>query len=312
MLLKVERGKSWKERVIRLEDPPEWMTTRLDPIEVHDHLRSPHSVVRALRDNRNRLRIKRDVRNRALRILDAIARTACARGYEVTAPAPGSGYAHAKGYLEVAINGHPNVVDLDELTDKVPHEPTKQELRDRERYSWTRIATQDSVPSGRLRVRILNGSAIRQDSFSDTKTINLEDRLPVVLQELELRAAAAEERDQRLERERKERERRWQERHDAAVVKAREQHRAEALLNQAERWRQVTELDAYLHAMAQRVDELDGDEKAAAAEWLAWAQECRDRLDPSKQSLRMPPDPKFTPDVLAPFMRGLSPYGPTW
>lgn len=288
------------------------MAAVLEPVPVKDQVRSPHPAVKALRDDRVRLSMKREVRTRALRILDAIARASLARGYKVNAPRSQSGYRHAKGYLKVTVNGHSNVIDLDELNDRAPHEPTKQELRDKERYPWTRIPTHDQVPSGRLRLKLLNGWAIRQDAFSDTKTINLEDRLPNVLHELELRAAAAEERDQRLERERQERERRWEQVRDQAMVKLRDQHRVRTLMKQAEQWEQANQLDAYLHAMVQRVEELDGEEeKTAAAEWLTWAKEYRQRLEPLRQTLRLPADPEFTPDALAPFMRGMSPYGPS-
>ena len=51
--------------------------------------------------------------------------------------------------------------------------------------------------------------------------------------------------------------------------------------------------------------------EAAAEEWLAWVGEHRRRVDPLGQPLRPPADPEFTPHRLAPFMRGLSPFGPT-
>src|SRR5699024_3590496 len=104
--------------------------------------------------------LRREVKARALRILDAIANACAARGYEADLPRQRSGHRHVNGHLEVTINGHPNVIKLDELNDRVPHEPTTQELRDKERYSWTRIPTHDQVPSGRLRLKLLNGCAI--------------------------------------------------------------------------------------------------------------------------------------------------------
>lgn len=311
-LLRIERGKTWDDRVIRLEDPPAWMTAGLDPIPVSEQLRSPHPAVKALRDNRERLRLKRETRARALRILDALAKAAKVRGYEVTQPKPDSGYRDAKGYLKVTINGHPNTVDLDELNDRVPHEPTATELREKERYSWKRIPDYDYLPSGRLRLSILRESVVRQDAFADTKTINLEDRLPMVLQELELRADVAEERARRQEQERQERQWQWEHVRDEAIVQAREHYRAQALARQIERWRQANEVDAYVAAMSAKVEALpDGDDKLAAGEWLAWAREHRERLDPLAQPLRLPADPEFSADVIKPFMRGLSPYGPS-
>jgi hypothetical protein len=74
-----------------------------------------------------------------------------------------------------------------------------------------------------------------------------------VLQELELRTAEMEEGEQRRERERLERQRRWEVAREQAVVKAGEQHRAEVLKSQVDRWHQVQRLDAYLEALAKRV-----------------------------------------------------------
>lgn len=44
--------------------------------------------------------------------------------------------------------------------------------------------------------------------------------------------------------------------------------------------------------------------------WLDRARQHRKQADPLRQPLRLLPDPEFTADVIAPFMRGWSPYGP--
>jgi hypothetical protein len=309
-VLKVERGRSWMERVIRLEDAPDWMTVDLDPIPIAEHLRGPHPAVMALRDDPSRLTMRGETRARALRILDAIAKAAVARGYGVDTPPAERGYRYPKGYLRVTIRGHANTVGLGELSEKVPHEATAKELREQARDSWMRIPTHDDVPSGRLRLKLLSGWAVRQDVFVDTKTIRLEDRLPIVLREMELRAAREEDRDQRAEREREEREWEWERVHAAAKIEAREAHRAEVLMGQVEHWKQANEIDAYLRAMAARIEELEGEERTDAEGWLDWTREFRARIDSLSKRLAVPPDPGFTADALVPFMRGLSPYGP--
>jgi hypothetical protein len=168
------------------------------------------------------------------------------------------------------------------------------------------IPSHDDVPSGRLRLKLLSGWAVRQDVFVDTKTIQLEDRLPIVLQEMELRAAREEDRDQRAEREREERQRKLERVHAAAKIQAREAHRAEVLMGQVEDWKQANEIDAYLRSMAARIVELQGDERTDAEEWLDWAREFRARIDPLGKRLAVPPDPEFTTDALVSFRRGLS------
>jgi hypothetical protein len=240
---------------------PAWMTAELSAIAVPDELRRPHAVVKAIRDNHDQLRLSRPARARALRILDAIAKTAESRGYEVRTPDLERGYGRSKGYLSISIRGHSHVVDMSELIDKVPHEPTMKELKDKERHSWVRIPAYDHVPSGRLTLKVVGGGQVRQETFADTKTIDLEDRLPTVLQELELRSAAEEERERKLELERQERRRHWEQVHEEAKSGAREQHRADTLMSQAQRWQQANDLAAYLDAVAIHVETLHGENR---------------------------------------------------
>jgi hypothetical protein len=309
-VLRVEPGGSWTENVITLADAPEWMTAVLAPVPVAERLRRPHPVVAVLRNDPTHLGVSAGARGRALRILDGLAKAATARGYAVRAPRPEPGYGRAKGLLEVEIAGTALVVDLDELNDRVPHVPTAAELREKQRYSWTRIPTHDQVPSGRLRLPILTGLPIRGEKFTDTKTIDLADRLPEVMQELELRAGATEER--RLQRERDEaaRRERWTEALEDAKVAAAEHHRAEILAEQVERWLECRNLDVYLEAADQTAAAMTGESGERAIEWLAWARGYRQRLDPLAKDLRMPATPTFTGEDLRPFMNGLSPYGP--
>lgn len=63
--------------------------------------------------------------------------------------------------------------------------------------------------------------------------------------------------------------------------------------------------------MQTRVASIDLAEREEAEAWLSWARRHRERIDPLHLSLRLPPDPEFTPDVIAPFMPGRSPHGST-
>lgn len=310
-LLEVVSGGRWEDQIVRLVDKPAWMTAVLNPIVVTEQLRNPHPVIKALRDDKDRLGMKQQVRSRALRILDALAKEATRRGHTVRHAVAQQGYRYPKGHLRITVSGHDYTICVDELNDRAPHVPTAAELRDKERYSWTRIPTHDSVPSGRLRLQILDGWAIRQDKFADTKTIDLADRLPVVLQEVELRAAAAEERRRQREREEAERERQWKQVFEQAKVQLREHHHGEVLVEHAERWQQAQHLDAYIDAMTSRIVALTGDERDAAEQWLAWARDYRAALDPLNQPLALPADPDYSAEALKPFMRGWSPYGPS-
>jgi hypothetical protein len=309
-LLEVINGRRWADQIVRLVDPPGWMTAVLDPIMVSDHLRNPHPVVKALREDKDRLNMKPPVRSRALRILDALAKAAVRHGHTMNPAEAQHGYRFPKGHLRIGIGGHDFTICVDELNDRVPHVPTAAELRDKARYSWARIPTHDSVPSGRLRLQILEGWAVRQEKFTDTKTIDLVDRLAVVLQEVGLRAAAAEERRRQRERKEAERERQWKQVLERAEIQLRDHHRGETLMEQVERWQQAQHLDDYINAMTTRAASLTGSEREAAEEWVLWAREYRQGIDPLNEPFALPPDPDFSAEALKPFMRGWSPNGP--
>jgi hypothetical protein len=49
----------------------------------------------------------------------------------------------------------------------------------------------------------------------------------------------------------------------------REAHRAGILREQVQNWQLTSQMDAYLAAVADRIALLDGDELAAASEWIA-------------------------------------------
>lgn len=157
---------------------------------------------------------------------------------------------------------------------------------------------------------MLTGCPVTRSEFADTKTIRLEDRLPQVLRELELRAAAHEAVRLQRERDAIDRRHRWERAVEVAKVKARQHHRAAALTEQMSDWRMANDIDAYLGAVTAHVATLTGAERADADGWVAWVREYRKAIDPLNHALRLPPDPKFTPDVIQPFLGGLSPYGP--
>ncbi|KAA1375972.1 hypothetical protein [Aeromicrobium fastidiosum] len=308
-LLKVESGRRWEEQFVRLTDKPEWMTAVLQPIRVAEKLSKPHPAISDLRDSG--FKPRSDVRSRTFRILDAVAREAERRGYRVKASVWQGGERRSKGVLTIEIVGHEGYLDIDELDDRVPHVATATELRDAERYSWKRIPTHDLVPSGRLRIRVLNGWAVRQDAFSDTKTIDLVDRLPHVLQEIELRAHNAELR--RIEQERRAAERRaqWERVVEKAKQAVRDDELGKVLRDQIDRWEQAKQIDEYLAAMTDRVADRSDQERSDVEAWLEWARNYRARLEPLSGTLRLPAEREFTAAELAPVMpRDWSPYGP--
>lgn len=314
-LLVVDRGGSWHELIIRLKDPPAWLTAELEPIGVPASLRKPHPLVAELRDDRDRLRITTAARGRTLRLLQALVSAAEARGYGVrstrTRPWDRRARNSEPGHLSIVCKQFEVGVSMRQQIDRTDHTPTAAELRRGERESWYRIPKYDETPSERLSLSLSGGRQHRQSVWNDGQMTNLESRLPEILQEIELRAVVAEE--QRLEEERRaaEERRRWEAAMERAKADLIESHRASHLLNQLTDWRTANQLREYLAALAHTVEAIDDPEKrAAASEWLSWATNHAARLDPLNQDLAMPPDPEPTPEALKPHLRGWSPYGP--
>jgi hypothetical protein len=296
-------GGNWSKKEISLVDRPAWMDEALPSVPVGQMLRSPHPIVAELRADKNELQFSKDARQRALLILDAVAKEALRRGWTVAR-------AQRTGTIQVAVRGHGVDIIVKERSTRSDHVLTAKELRDKERYSWSYAPRYDFTPTGRLHLELSGGGTVRQGTFQDTKTQQVETKLAVLLQEIGLRADAADEHERRLERERQAREAHWERVRARAAVRLQEHHRAEVLATQVDLWHHHRLEGDYIAALEQRTKELTGDERAAAEEWVSWAKRHHDSSDPLQEAIAMPGEVKPTPDALAPFMEGLSPYGP--
>lgn len=313
-LLRSEGGYG-RKHVVELVDQPEWMTRTLDPIRVPASLTKPHPVVQQIRDDKRILQFTAPARKRALRLLQALVAEAVRRGYRV----PGINkdewgrrdIPHRDGVIVIEILGHRVALGVAERNDRIAHVPTKKEIADHERYSPNRIPTHDSVPNGRLSLRVHGGYEYRQSGWNDGKQA-LEELLPEVLQEVELRANGMEER--RLEEvERKAAEQRaWEHAFAQAEISMIEAHRASVLDQQLERWERAGRIAAYLIEMRVEVDGItDEAERTATTEWVAWATEHVKDANPLRHALHMPAAQQPTAENMKPHLGRWSFYGPS-
>ena len=269
-----------------------------------------HAAVRAINVDSSLLPFKHPTRARGLRLLDALARAAEHKGYSVEGAKTSRECNSDGAVLVFRLREHPYRVRMVELMDRVPHVPTKTELREAERHSWVRIPTHDPVPSGRLQVEIL-GYSSHPAKFADTKRQTLDERLPYVLQALERRAADDEARRIQRKNEEAARRRQWEQVHANAIVEYQEASRAAVLTAHVERFAMVRRIDEYLSALRDHMKSLaDSNEHSAAHDWEDWVSNYRAGLDPFSERVGMPSVPEPKPEDLKPFMRGLSPYGP--
>ncbi|MFE1773188.1 hypothetical protein [Streptomyces sp. NPDC059008] len=195
--------------------------------------------------------------------------------------------------------------------DRTEHIPTKKELADAEKYSWTRIPRYDYSPANRLRIHINGGQPHRASEWADTANRPLEDQLAEIVQEVGLRGEAAErKRLADLEAARQKRLR-WEAAKRQAEIDYAEAYRVQHLESQEAAWRQATRLAEYLSALRRHAETMPaGEEKNAVEAWITWADTHMQRLNPLNGTPRPPDIPDPRPDDLKPFMRGWSPYGP--
>jgi hypothetical protein len=218
----------------------------------------------------------------------------------VTSGGPGRGTRH----IRIAVDGHDTALRIHELG-----------LPNRSHWERTNCGSREKYPtsgSGALSIEICGYSSNgRSSRWADRTRWSLDDKLPELLREIEIRAAEAEHRKREAERAADERRRRWENAVADATTALVEEHRAKQLLGQAQRWSQAGLLREYVTAMrARTVAMTDPNEVRAAHEWITWAEAYIERSDPLAQPLHTPASPKATPEALQPFLKGWSPYGP--
>lgn len=140
---------------------------------------------------------------------------------------------------------------------------------------------------------------------ADRKRWTLDEKLPVVFEKLEHKAAEAEIRRQEQLRAEERRRREWEVEVAAARNRYFEQKRLEWLNDQLGRWRNCRDLREFI-AAARQGHPLDDEDR----EWLTWVEQAASDMDPLRR--RLAPDKVAEPKAsdLQPFMRRFSPYGP--
>jgi hypothetical protein len=220
-------------------------------------------------------------------------------------------YRDSKDDFAVTVNGHSVGVALRQKIDRTRHVPTLAEEAKVTSTSWYRIPKFDLAPSDRLSVHLSGPFKHRQSAWTDSSTTRLEDSLPQILQEIELRAEAAEQRRMAAVVEAERRQGQWERAMDHARVKYGEAFRAKALLRQSEDWHLVRQVRSYLVAMQAVIETTaDPEEVLAAREWHAWADRWVGGVDPLGRPPALPRVPEPKPDDLEPFLDGWNPYGP--
>lgn len=176
----------------------------------------------------------------------------------------------------VKIDGESFQVGIDEKVRRSAHEPTPEERR-RNRYSWL-LPQYDYSATGVMVLCIRNAPYGVRRQWGDGKTKKMEDRLGAVLRGL--RIAAQREKELAIKRERQHRI--WEEqrrRYDEQErLRRLQEKRIEKLASDVERWHQACRIQRYIEALEGISQDVDG-----LAEWISWAKQYADLIDPLRQ-----------------------------
>jgi hypothetical protein len=280
-----------------------------------------HPVVKEFRERSERHEVSRAALPRVLRILQGLTVEAERRGYEVALAQPtgdpesrrGAWSGGRHGHILITVRGHAAALRVSEegLQSRTYWEDKNRTYsRTHGEYRSPPLSEYEANGTGRIGIEPATGYGMSRSSlkWADRRSGTLEEKLPLLLRDLERRAAASEHRQREVECRAIERERQWQ----AAVDRARERHvehhRGELLRGEAARWREAEQIRAYCDA----AEAAYPDDRSTAA-WVAWGRRHADQLDPLHTAPQMPSAPapeSVPPEELRPFLEGWSPHGP--
>ena len=214
---------------------------------------------------------------RAMRIMDAFVKALEARSLPVKVVDQEGNRRTVATVLQESVG-----FTLYEATERVERQPTPQE----QRYDLTRRRQKKyyrRVPSGRLGLRITSSAGWgRRRCWVDDRRRKLDVQLRSVLAAI-YRTAESIKAEKR-EAEEQERQRRQQERERQEKLEEirQEEKRLQQLTADAEAWGKAQQLRSYVQAVRHDADcqECEAPTESDLCNWLRWAEQQADRLDP--------------------------------
>lgn len=288
-------GAKYRHLIFRLSSVSDWKTQPPSEIVAAERIGRWHAVVATLRSEKRLNSIEKSLRDRAFRLLHAIAREAEVRGHSVRLPKHNvHGYVEDSsrliGDLIIELEGIHCSVGIRQPKDRVPHTPTRAELERAKQYSWDRPPKYDYVDADRLSIALDTSSRYSSKIvWAETKTLPLELRLPDVMTTFERWAMIDAERNEAERRAEIERQKIRKEAERLAEIQHAENVRAETLRSQHVAWREASQLREFLVAMTASVDAMSaGAGRDEAVEWRDWCRRYIDSVDPLDKPLMMP------------------------
>jgi len=314
----------WDELEIKLIDGPPGSEVEVESVPVPDRVGKYHPVVRRFKAAKNKHEVSRAAMPRALRILEGLVREAERRGFEVSNATSNDEHGNGRsswsgpqdGHIHITVRGHRQSFRFWE--ENLPSRAHWEKHRTYWEYDDAEAERSFSFRRGRQRTRTyaeyeakatgrlcLETAGYGGGKWADRKTTgSLEDKLGELLQHMEIGAAEAEERQREVERAAERRKLAWEAAMEQAKERFVEDQRAKALREQVKASNEATAIRMYC-------DRLESARGEDAEEWVSWARAYADRVDPLLGEVGMPAPPeRIDPKELAPYLNGLSPYGP--
>jgi hypothetical protein len=234
---------------------------------------------------------------RAIAIANALIYALESRGYtvsisKVASHEPETSYFDRFRNWEAGTNARISIMDeqfgfgFSELTQKIPHAPTREEQNRIDRGDRYGIPINDHVPSGKLSLWLNMPDLGLRGAWSDGKQQRVESCLNNFVITLmkaahAIKIARAKEQCEREERAAEERRRA-----DYQEWKYEEDKRIRRLDEQLPAWKRAEEVRAYALAVEAAVVKAQGsvDEASELGKWLQWMRDYASRLDPSGRS----------------------------
>jgi hypothetical protein len=271
-------------------------------VPVPEALSQPHPTVRRIREELDKtavnngalalpgkhetvLRVTPTGRQRALILIDALAKALATRGHELVFGVRHEGrktpYSLAAHVGEQAVD-----VSLYEPTKQIPHVKTKAELEAAARGKSIFIPTYDFPPTGKFRLTVGRRYRPSGRTWSGGKRRKLEALLGEIVIGIEEAARMQIEEDREREARRRA-DAEWARRQEIARRKAEHEKRLEAdLFGMVRAWRDADGVRAFLSAVEERTPpELRS--KGFAA-WISWAKGRAEALDPLGKPEKIP------------------------
>ncbi len=217
--------------------------------------------------------------DRAMLLMDALAKGLATRDYTIT-------IGEDRNATILTIQEEAFEISLEERCKRVEYQPTEKELRKSERLKHRTYPLYSQISSGNFVIKATAPHASWEMIASDREKSRLESNLNKVVVLLTKYAMSVKER--RLQREREEREQREREekRQEMRRLIALEKEQLKQLDAEVANWHRSQKIRQYAVAVKQAAIKKHGaiDPGSKLDQWLIWAEQQADRLDPLVES----------------------------